>query len=75
MTHADAITQDALSLVLKLFTSHYGSLNTFDYPVNHAEAQALWDYFLEYGLAAFGDYQDAMTSNEPVLFHARIRVR
>jgi len=68
----DAITQDVLALVAKHFSSHYGVLDTFNYPVSHAEAQALWDYFLDWGLAAFGDYQDAMASDEPFLFHARI---
>ena len=68
----DAITEDVLALVAEHFASHYGALDTFDYPVTHAEAQALWDYFLDWGLAAFGDYQDAMASNEPFLFHARI---
>ena len=61
-----------MALVGKHFSHHYGSLDTFDYPVTHAEAQVLWDYFLDYGLAAFGDYQDAMASDEPFLFHARI---
>ena len=68
----DAITQEVLALVSKHFSDHYGALGTFDYPVTHAEAQALWDYFLDWGLAAFGDYQDAMASDEPFLFHARI---
>jgi len=69
---ADAITRDVLALVGKHFASHYGSLDAFDYPVTHVDAQALWDYFLDFGLAAFGDYQDAMASDEPFLFHARI---
>ncbi|MBK3438321.1 cryptochrome/photolyase family protein [Pseudomonas sp. MF7448] len=69
---ADAITQEVLALVAKNFSGHYGALDTFDYPVTHADAQALWDYFLDWGLAAFGDYQDAMASDEPFLFHARI---
>jgi len=68
----DAITEDVLALVAKHFSSHYGALDTFDYPVTDAEAQSLWDYFLDWGLAAFGDYQDAMASDEPFLFHARI---
>jgi deoxyribodipyrimidine photolyase-related protein len=68
----DAITQDVLALVAEHFSSHYGSFDTFDYPVTHADAQALWEYFLDWGLAAFGDYQDAMASDEPFLFHARI---
>ncbi|MGE1173322.1 cryptochrome/photolyase family protein [Pseudomonas sp. BW7P1] len=68
----DAITREVLALVADNFSGHYGALDTFDYPVTHAEAQALWDYFLDWGLAAFGDYQDAMASDEPFLFHARI---
>lgn len=68
----DAITQEVLAVVAKHFSSHYGTLETFDYPVTHDEAQVLWEYFLDWGLAAFGDYQDAMASGEPFLFHARI---
>ena len=30
-----------MALVAKHFASHYGSLDTFDYPVTHADAQAL----------------------------------
>lgn len=69
---ADAITQQVLQLVREHFANHYGAIDTFDYPVTHADARALWEYFLDYGLAAFGDYQDAMASDEPFLFHARI---
>jgi deoxyribodipyrimidine photolyase-related protein len=68
---------DAQGLLKSAWLTRYvkapvAGLDTFDYPVTHAEAQALWDYFLDYGLAAFGDYQDAMASDEPFLFHARI---
>jgi len=69
---ADSITRDVLALVRERFASHYGSLESFDYPVTHADAQALWEHFLDFGLAGFGDYQDAMASDEPFLFHARI---
>ncbi|WP_271197946.1 cryptochrome/photolyase family protein [Pseudomonas turukhanskensis] len=68
----DVITADVLALVAEHFSGHYGTLDTFDYPVTHADAQALWEYFLDWGLAAFGDYQDAMATDEPFLFHARI---
>lgn len=63
----DAITQEVIALVRDRFSSHYGALDSFDYPVTHAEAQSLWEYFLDYGLAGFGDYQDAMASDEPFL--------
>ena len=69
---ADDITRAVLQLVEQRFAGHYGSLEGFDYPVTHAEAQALWQHFLGFGLAAFGDYQDAMARGEPYLFHARI---
>ncbi|MCK1789105.1 cryptochrome/photolyase family protein [Pseudomonas violetae] len=68
----DAITREVLALVRVRFNHHYGALDDFNYPVTHADAQALWEYFLDYGLAGFGDYQDAMASDEPFLFHARI---
>ena len=68
----DEITREVIALVTERFASHYGSLDAFDYPVTHVDAQALWAYFLDYGLAGFGDYQDAMASDEPFLFHARI---
>ncbi|MDD1139355.1 cryptochrome/photolyase family protein [Pseudomonas sp. TNT2022 ID233] len=68
----DTITSEVLALVKARFSQHYGALDDFNYPVTHADAQALWAYFLDYGLAGFGDYQDAMASDEPFLFHARI---
>jgi deoxyribodipyrimidine photolyase-related protein len=68
----DEITREVIALVRERFASHYGSLDAFDYPVTHIDAQALWAYFLDYGLAGFGDYQDAMATDEPFLFHARI---
>ena len=68
----DAITAEVLALVAARFAHHYGRLDGFDYPVTHAEAEQLWAHFLDFGLAAFGDYQDAMADGEPFLFHARI---
>ncbi|ERH53462.1 deoxyribodipyrimidine photolyase [Ectopseudomonas chengduensis] len=68
----DAITRDVLALVERRFTSHYGSLEGFDYPVTAEQAERLWQYFLAQGLADFGDYQDAMADGEPFLFHSRI---
>ncbi|MBV2134895.1 cryptochrome/photolyase family protein [Pseudomonas sp. MAP12] len=69
---ADAISREVLALVAERFAHHYGRHDGFDYPVTHAEAEQLWQHFLDFGLGAFGDYQDAMASGEPFLFHARI---
>ncbi len=69
---ADAITREVQALVARRFAAHYGRLEGFDYPVTAEEAERLWAHFLDFGLAAFGDYQDAMVAGEPYLFHARI---
>jgi len=68
----DAITREVVALVGARFDSHYGRLEGFDYPVTDAQAQELWQHFLEFSLPSFGDYQDAMAEGEPYLFHARI---
>jgi len=44
----------------------------FPWPVNRKEALELLDYFLEYLLPHFGDYQDALTPRSWSLFHSRL---
>jgi deoxyribodipyrimidine photolyase-related protein len=45
----DLVTaQEVFALVRERFADRYGSLEAFDYPVTHADAQALWTYFLDY---------------------------
>lgn len=68
----DTITQAVSELVQANFGSHYGRLDSFDYPVTRCDAESLWQHFLEAGLPRFGDFQDAMADDEPFLFHARI---
>lgn len=68
----DAITLAVMALVRQRFGDHYGEIDGFEYPVTHQQALELWQHFLDFGLAAFGDYQDAMAEGEPYLFHSRI---
>ena len=42
------------------------------WPVTREQALQLLDEFIEHRLPRFGDYQDAMWTEEPWLFHARI---
>ena len=68
----DALTQAVLEEVAAACSDHPGSLADFDWPVTRAQAlQALAD-FIDHRLAAFGDWQDAMWSGEPWLFHSRL---
>ena len=68
----DAVTRDVLALVARRFPGHPGALDTFDWPVTPAQAQAALDDFIARRLPTFGRYQDAMWSGEPWLYHSRL---
>jgi deoxyribodipyrimidine photolyase-related protein len=44
----------------------------FNYPINEEQAIRQLQYFCEYLLQYFGDYQDALHTNEEFLFHSRL---
>jgi deoxyribodipyrimidine photolyase-related protein len=69
-TEPDAITADVLSLVAARFSDHPGRLEGFDLAVTHEGALTEQARFLEQALPNFGDYQDAMLTGEPLLWHA-----
>ncbi|MEI6419758.1 MAG: cryptochrome/photolyase family protein [Sphingomonadales bacterium] len=66
----DAITADVLALVQARFGNHFGSLDSFGWPVTRAQALAALHDFITHRLAGFGDYQDAMVADEDVLNHS-----
>ncbi len=68
----DKITQDVIKLVEKTFATHPGKLEWFDWPLTPAQGDAALDDFIENRLPFFGQYQDAMWTNEPYLYHSRI---
>ncbi len=68
----DKTTQEVLDLVNDKFKSHPGSLEHFDWPVNAKQAKKALDDFIEHRLPDFGQYQDAMWTDEPFLYHSRI---
>jgi len=68
----DATTRAVLALVEKRFAKHPGELAEFAWPVTAEEARATLDDFIKHRLAGFGQFQDAMWTEEPWLFHARI---
>ena len=68
----DAITQDVMVLVSKFFKAHVGELEHFTWPVTRADALKALDQFIEERLALFGDYEDAMWTHEPWLYHSHI---
>ncbi len=68
----DAITQEVIETVDRMFADHPGDLQSFDLPVTPPDAQRALDEFVENALPRFGAYQDAMWTNEPLIFHSRL---
>ncbi len=68
----DAITNDVIKLVGAHFDDHFGDIEPFNWAVTSADAERALDHFIEHGLPSFGDYQDAMVTGEPFMFHSVI---
>lgn len=66
----DAITRDVLALVADRFADHPGTLDGFEWAVTRDDALRQQAQFLDHALAQFGDYQDAMLTGEPHLWHS-----
>jgi deoxyribodipyrimidine photolyase-related protein len=66
----DAITTEVLALVERRFPDHPGTLDGFSFAVTFEQAAEAADHFFRHALPAFGDYQDAMLSGEPLLWHS-----
>lgn len=68
----DAITRDVLATVSTQYPDHPGSLAHFDWPVTREEALEALDDFIVHRLPQFGQYQDAIWTGEPWLYHSRL---
>ena len=68
----DEITQQVIALVNERFAGHPGDLESFDWPVTAEDAGKALEDFIRHRLSEFGDWQDAMWTQEPWLFHSRL---
>lgn len=66
----DALTQDVLQMVETRFPDNFGRLRPFYWQVTRAGAEAARDRFLTEALPQFGQYQDAMLTDRPWMYHA-----
>lgn len=66
----DAITRDVLSLVASRFGNHIGDLEPFWFATTRTDALAALDHFIDVALPGFGDYQDAMVTDQKFLYHS-----
>ena len=68
----DDATREVIDLVRRRFTNGFGEIDGFRFPVTAKDARAGLEDFIARRLPGFGDWQDAMHSDQPVLFHAVI---
>ncbi len=68
----DFVTREVIEMVKDRFKEHPGSLDDFDWPVTADEAREALHDFIQHRLSDFGQYQDAMWTNEPWLYHSRL---
>ena len=66
----DRITRDVIEMVRNRFGDRYGSVNDFWFGTSRDMALESLGHFVQHSLPTFGDYQDAMVTGEPFLFHA-----
>ncbi|WP_048331454.1 cryptochrome/photolyase family protein [Bizionia psychrotolerans] len=68
--NVDAIVSDIETANIKTIGNWHQK--TFNYPINREQALEQLKYFCENLLVHFGDYQDAMRTDEVYLFHSRL---
>ena len=68
----DDVTLEVIELVNREFNDHFGTTDQFEFAVNRKQALTALEKFLQERLESFGDYQDAMLSGEPWLFHSHL---
>lgn len=68
----DKITEQVIKDVEKHLPNLPGKLDEFIWPVIRQQGLQVLDDFIEQRLKHFGDYQDAMWTEQPWLYHSRI---
>ncbi len=68
----DDTTKEVITLVNERFEDHFGNLSedNFWYAVETGQARRALSHFVTYALPNFGDYQDAMQTGEPFIYHS-----
>ena len=68
----DEMTCEVIALVKDEFGDHFGSLETFNWPVTREEAEEAADRFFAERIEKFGPYQDAMVHGQDDLYHSML---
>ena len=68
----DTVTRQVIADVEAMLPHNPGALADFDWPVTPQHAHQVLQDFITHRLPQFGQYQDAMWTDEPYLYHARL---
>ncbi|AKG24006.1 cryptochrome/photolyase family protein [Calothrix sp. 336/3] len=68
----DKITLEVMEKVKHLSVPTYGNCDNFLWGVNRTQALEVLNWFIDYRLADFGAYQDAMVTGEKTMWHSLI---
>lgn len=68
----DPIKVEVAALVESRFAAHPGRVDLASLPATRADAVALWAWARAECMAAFGPYEDAMSTRSKGLFHTRV---
>ncbi len=68
----DAVTREVIEIVEVRYAKHPGDASEFDLPVNRQQVLEYLDDFVSHRLADFGQFQDAMWSDQQFLYHSRL---
>jgi len=66
----DEITKDVICLIKEKYPYRIGEVENFFYAVTRDDALKSLGYFIDNLLPQFGDYQDALMTDQPFLFHS-----
>lgn len=70
----DETTREVIALVEDQFGHHFGSLDSFDWPVTSEQAEEAAEAFLAQRLGKFGDFEDAMVHGADQLWHSLLSI-
>lgn len=66
----DHITREVQAEVARRFPDHPGDVADFSLPVTREQALRSLDDFIKHRLPLFGDFEDAMVTGQPFLYHS-----
>ncbi|HEC73289.1 MAG TPA: cryptochrome/photolyase family protein [Methylophaga aminisulfidivorans] len=68
----DDVSQSVINDIDTYLPSLGGNIDEFNWPITRRQALYQLRHFIDNCLPQFGDYQDAMWTDEPFLYHARL---